>query len=144
MSGTLKQLFCLALAAATCAPLHGQTQWVRRSPSGPSSAYLTAVACGGGQFVATGNDGVVLTSVNGTTWARSLSGVSFDLEDVVWSGSRFIVGGDDFDDSIATSSDGIIWSAQAIGRVTSQRWPLPPSASMVYTHDGIRAGIMEA
>ena len=73
-----------------------------------------------GQFVAVDeNFGVVLTSLNGTSWAVHETNASI-LNDIVWSGSQFIAVGEKVQyigaipvfssGVIVTSSDGVTWA----------------------------------
>lgn len=65
------------------------TDWTRRStPVAGTAKHLRSVTWTGALFVAVGDYGTILTSPDGTTWAQRMSGVTYDLTGVAWSGSR--------------------------------------------------------
>jgi hypothetical protein len=69
---------------------------------------LYAVEWGGGQFVAVGDSGTILTSNDGITWANQSSGTSQYLVDIVWGGNKFVaIGGEG---TILYSPDGKKWT----------------------------------
>jgi hypothetical protein len=87
--------------------------WTRRTATG---AGLRAVAWSGNLAVAVGEYKNILTSPNGVTWTdHSLDGVSFHLNDVVWTGSQFVLAGGQTDYGfISTSPDGIVWTGRTL------------------------------
>jgi hypothetical protein len=77
---------------------------------------LNVVAYGGGQFVAVGEGGTILTSPDGSNWMSRVSGTTQTLHGVTFGLNRFIVVGhrepSPFSDGIAlTSPDGIDWES---------------------------------
>jgi serine/threonine protein kinase len=58
-----------------------------------TSQDLYAVAWGNSQFVATGENGAILTSPDGHTWTKQNSGTSQNLLGVVWGNSQFVAAG---------------------------------------------------
>lgn len=74
---------------------------------------LCAVAWGGGQFVAVGREGAILTSPDGRSWTRRTAVSSADLLGVAYGGGQWIavgVGG-----AAARSGDGATWTAVSTG-----------------------------
>lgn len=68
---------------------HDGRRWMEATyPAG--LPYLRGVTYGNGKFVAVGDDGVVLTSVDGITWSLSTIPAAPDLREVVWEGSVFV------------------------------------------------------
>ncbi|WAC18457.1 PKD domain-containing protein [Luteolibacter sp. SL250] len=65
------------------------TSWTRRHFGGPE---LTAVAAGGGAYVAVGNNGTALYSADSVTWTPVTSGTTMNFKDVAWGGGRFVAG----------------------------------------------------
>jgi PKD repeat protein len=74
---------------------------------------LWAVTRGNGQLVAVGEDGLVLTSMNGEDWSEQSSGISQTLFDVTWTGERFLAAG--AGGVVISSADGWQWQQEATG-----------------------------
>jgi len=79
---------------------------------------IDAVAWGRGKFVAVGYDrvnaqGLITTSADGVTWVQANFGLPISLIDIVWTGSMFVVLGNDATKQghILTSPDGLTWSS---------------------------------
>jgi hypothetical protein len=95
--------------------LVGETSnWVARVSG--TSENLNAIAWSGGEFVAVGDSGTILTSPDGVTWIGSQMGGA-SLVDIIWSGTKFVTvgslgmeGG-----TVATSPDGVTWTGQYSG-----------------------------
>jgi hypothetical protein len=69
--------------------------------------FQTAVAYGDGRYLVVGHNGEVLESTDGgTTWTPESSGVTQNLDAIVWTGKRFVATGEGV--AIA-STDGIQW-----------------------------------
>jgi len=89
-----------------------QSAWTERATT--VNASLRSVASNGaGVFVAVGDGGVLIRSVDGTTWTTGASGTGNDLRKVVWVGalSKWIaVGGLGPTARIIWSADGIAWT----------------------------------
>ena len=62
----------------------------------------------GGQLVAAGQNGTLLTSTNGRDWQRRDSGVTHWLNDVQWLDNTFFAVGNQ--GTVLTSSDAMTWS----------------------------------
>lgn len=73
-----------------------------------------------GLYVAVGDQGIIQTSPNGTTWTFRTSGV-YGLSQAAWSPAlaRFVVVGNS--GTILTSSDGITWTSQTSGTANQLR-----------------------
>ena len=56
-----------------------------------------------------GDDGLILTSSDGTTWTSRTTYTTSDLHDVTYGNSKFIAVGEY--GTTVTSSDGITWTA---------------------------------
>ncbi len=80
------------------------------------------VAYGNGMWVAVGVDGsdtnnikgLVLTSTDGATWAKSNLG-THSLNNVIYAGGQWVVIGDNF--SAFTSNDAVTWTARTVSNV---------------------------
>ncbi len=90
-------------------------RWTTRS-SGVNPA-LNRVAYGGGQNVAVGYVGTILTSPDSITWRSRASGTSNALRGLAWSGTQFIAVGDL--GTIVASTDGVNWSPRSSGKATA-------------------------
>jgi len=66
-----------------------------------------------GLFVAVGDNGTILTSPDGTTWAKRNSGTSNDLYGVTYGNGLFVAVGQS--GTILTSSDGNSWTKRTSG-----------------------------
>lgn len=77
---------------------------------------LNGVAFGGGVFAAVGDDGTILTSLDGNAWT-SRGGAAEDLYDVIAVDSGFVACGRQ--GSILTSSNGDVWTQVS----TPATWP---------------------
>jgi hypothetical protein len=82
--------------------------WVQRTSG--TSTNLYAVACGGGQWCAVGDSGVILTSPDGQTWKRQTqaAGYSNAFRGVAYGGGLWVAVG--VFGEIQTSPDGIAWT----------------------------------
>ena len=97
------------------------TSWTKQE-SGTTSG-LVSVTGGNGLIVAVGNNGTILTSVDGVSWTPRTSGVNHCLNHVIWTGTRFVAVGDS--STIVTSTDGIVWTISngpAAGHLESVVW----------------------
>jgi len=75
---------------------------------------LWGVAWSGTQFVAVGDNGIILTSTDGITWTSRTSGTTQHLfGGVAWSGTQFVAVG--ISGIILTSPDGIVWTTRTSG-----------------------------
>jgi hypothetical protein len=64
-----------------------------------------------------GDNGTILSTPNGGSWTIENSGVSAQLNDVHWNGSRFVVVGNG--GTILTSPDGVVWTSQTSGTTSN-------------------------
>ena len=82
-------------------------EWLNPRPQG---RRLSGVAASDSLVVAVGRDGTILASENGLDWDHVLNeGGDLYLEDVTWTGGRFLaVGGR----TIASSTDGFLWTME--------------------------------
>jgi hypothetical protein len=88
--------------------------WAWWTPPSFTSRHLYGVAWGGGQFVAAGASGTVLTSEHGASWTTRGSATGrIRLTDVAWTGARYVVTGDS--GFIQSSVDGVSWTQHASG-----------------------------
>jgi hypothetical protein len=95
-----------ALFAATVSNADGSFSWAA-AKSVPTSANLNAVIYNNGRFLALGDNGTILLSTDGTTWAAQTSGTGNDLYAVANRGSGFIAVG--ANGTMLVSGDGINW-----------------------------------
>ena len=103
----LRVIFVLAVllnANGLCAdPL---SQWTWRFPS-PQGYTLRAVTYGGGQFVAVGDNGTIITSLDGYHWTNLTFGVFSNLRGVAYATGCYAVVGDE---GIMISTNAINWN----------------------------------
>lgn len=64
--------------------------------------------------MAVGDNGLILTSADGTTWQQRTSGTSIIISGVVYANNIFVAVG--FGDTILTSLDGISWTSRPPGK----------------------------
>jgi hypothetical protein len=81
--------------------------------SSGTTQRLTAVAVGPQRIVAVGAAGTVIVSVDGRAWTAVDTGAKCDLNDVAWTGNRFVaIGGDWSNGSCGVhSNDGSVWTS---------------------------------
>jgi hypothetical protein len=84
--------------------------WMNPKPDGN---MLHAVVYGSGKYVAVGNYGKIEISLDGSVWARQLSGTHEDLAGVEWNGSLFVAVGTN--GLILSSPDGFVWTPRSSG-----------------------------
>ena len=113
-----RRLHQLAMGAALLASatfLSAQTTWT--AVSSPTTQDLWGVCHGGGQFVAVGTGGTILTSPDGNVWSQRSSGVDLWLVGVGYGNNLYVAVGDR--GTVLTSPDGIAWTPRISG--TTQR-----------------------
>ncbi len=71
------------------------------------------IAAGGGQFVAVGDEGTILTSIDGHAWTPQKSGTAKTLNNVAFGAGTFVAVG--AEGTVLTSTDGINWQARKSG-----------------------------
>ena len=106
-SGYLAALSWLLFVWAGFAQTEPLDFWRWRNPS-PQGNTLHRVAFLGGRFIATGDNGVVLSSTNGTNWQEWHSGTVDAINGVTWGNGRFVTAGEL--GTIFTSVDGLDWT----------------------------------
>jgi hypothetical protein len=72
---------------------------------------LRAVTSGAGKFVAVGDEGVIVTSTDGTAWSEPVSGTPSNLVGVTFGGSQFVAVG--ARGTVLTSPDGTTWTSRS-------------------------------
>ena len=82
----------VGLLILACALLRGQENWTLVTT--PTTQNLWSVCHGAGQFVACGEGGTILTSPDGITWTRRVSGHTFWLVGAAHGNGHFVVVGD--------------------------------------------------
>lgn len=80
-----------------------------------TTAVLYDVTYGGGQFVAVGGGGTILTSSNGAAWTAQSAGTTQVLNGVVHGGAGYV--GVGHGSTIVTSPNGTAWTAQNISNI---------------------------
>lgn len=96
----------IAVALLACSSSLAQETWVARSSG--VTVPLWSVAYGGGQWVACGEQGTILTSLDGATWTKRASGFPTRwLVGVGYGAGTWVVVGEA--GLILTSSDGVGW-----------------------------------
>jgi hypothetical protein len=104
----------LLLAVLLITPLASKAQETWSSRASGVTAGLWSVAYGNGQWIAVGESGTILSSVDGTTWSSRVSGyTSRWLVSVGYGASTWVVVGES--GLILTSSDGSSWTARTSG-----------------------------
>ncbi|MBL9206613.1 MAG: immunoglobulin domain-containing protein, partial [Opitutaceae bacterium] len=89
---------------------------VRRSVTG--GAFLWGIAAGNGRLVAVGSNGTILTSTDGRSWARQVSGTTDWLVGVTYGKDQFVAVGDQ--GRILVSPDGQTWIPAAHSGTTQR------------------------
>ncbi|HEY0548035.1 MAG TPA: immunoglobulin domain-containing protein [Verrucomicrobiae bacterium] len=92
--------------------------WSARNPgiywANAGSGDVNSLAYGLGQFTAVGDDGVIVRSLDATTWQLLNSTTSKNLRDVVFDGTKFIACG--LYGALLTSQNGITWTDRRGGK----------------------------
>ncbi len=96
---------------ANCSHLRDGVTWTAGDPGVQEG--LRDIIFADGRFVASGENGTILTSQDGAEWKKSASGVSFIIKGVTFGKEGFVaVGGQD---SVLTSKDGETWTLRKTG-----------------------------
>ncbi len=93
------------------AGLRAQEVW--QSVPSPTTQSLWGICYGGGQFVAVGDGGTILTSPNGTTWTKQNSTTTLWLLGVAYSADLKLYAAVGDQGLILTSPDGVTWTTRA-------------------------------
>lgn len=104
-------LVLLAVALLSLQAVHAQNSW--EAGVATTSEELWGVCHGGGQFVAVGKGGTILTSPDGRQWTPRASGTRQWLTSVTYGGSRYIAVGDG--GLVLVSPDAVSWSPRPSG-----------------------------
>lgn len=125
-------LSCFILGATVPSVMAGAKQWTSVASS-PTSRMIKGIAYGNGKFVAAGNDGARIISVNGTEW-QSASGSPQDayLSALFASGQHFLTG-------VRFSDDRLSWSGIILSSVDGTSWAERLAAPDVSIRDVIHA-----
>jgi hypothetical protein len=111
------ELLSFALLASVCVGVRAEGwQWAFPRPQGND---LHRVEYLGGKFVAVGDHGTILTSLDGSDWSTVESGAVVPLTDVAFNGATFVAVGKD--GTILTSDDGNHWNGRDSGTTSSLR-----------------------
>jgi hypothetical protein len=100
------------------------TTWTRRYISG---SPLRDVAFGGGVYIASGDAGTLLRSTNGTTWSPVPSGVTVNINGVVYGADGFV--------AVGAASNG--WSGIALTSPDGNSWTDATAASGLTSTQGL-------
>ena len=94
------------------------SNWVEQYVGSGSDPALNDVIWGNSLFVAVGDNGTILTSANGSTWTTRTSGVTENLNGIVWNNDsgEFVAVGEN--GTIITSSNGTTWSGTPLFETT--------------------------
>ena len=107
-------------------------QWTARTSG--TTVQLNSVIWSGSRFVAVGNSGTILTSLDGITWTRRTSGTGNALWGLIWSETQFVAVGEY--GTILTSSDGINWTQRNSGVPDSNLYDVSWSGTQFVTVGG--------
>jgi photosystem II stability/assembly factor-like uncharacterized protein len=84
---------------------------ILHTAAGPTN-FLRAIAYGtpplGGLFVAVGDAGTIVTSPNGSTWAKRTSPITGDIHTIAYGNQLFVAAADS--GAVLTSPDGVTWT----------------------------------
>lgn len=117
LKGTLLGAILMAILAAVAPTLKAQSSFVVRN-SRPGGSFLWGVAAGPHGIVAVGDAGAILTSRDGSTWTRQVSGTTVWLTAVAWGPGQYIAVGDS--GTILVSGDAISWTPVAQSATTQR------------------------
>lgn len=93
--------------------------WQMRNPI-PQGNSLFAITYGNNTFIAVGDSGTILSSVDSITWNSRSSGVPNGLNGITYGNNIFVavmsrLTGTYWSDAILTSVDGITWTRRSSG-----------------------------
>lgn len=75
----------------------GQSTW-KLINANPTTDNLSSVTYGNSQFLAVGDNGRTLVSMDGSTWTVNNSGIDYDLHSVTYGDGQFVTVGNEMDD----------------------------------------------
>jgi hypothetical protein len=101
----------IAAGAGTVARLPAPGDSWQLEPVG-LGRFQTGVAYGGGRYVVVGHNGGLLVSTDGgASWTAAVSGITQNLDAIIWTGGRFTATGEGI---AITSQDGSHWQQTAV------------------------------
>ncbi len=110
ISNVISMVFMFGALGMSTAQAAIEWQWTSPTPQGNT---LNAVVYNGtNQYVAVGDFGTVMTSVDSYTWVNGVSGTTKALNDVIWNGTEYLAVGDA--GVVLKSTDGLTWVASNI------------------------------
>jgi hypothetical protein len=99
-------IFCPVNPPATTTPTFNGWQWAQPSNSGTN---LNTIVEGNGVFIAAGDFGQMLRSTDKINWTAVNSGITSNIQNIIWDGSAFIMPGN----PVLISCDGLNWVSKA-------------------------------
>jgi hypothetical protein len=81
----------------------------KKKPLPSESWRMNKICWATDQFTAVGNEGIIITSTDASTWTKETSGTNNSLRGIIWSGSQYVAVGDF--STILTSPDASIWNS---------------------------------
>ena len=104
----LSQILPLTItyAEATSINYYKSIPW--KSSEHKQSDNIRSIAFGNGRFVAVGDGGKILVSIDGSKWTPANSSTSESLVSVKWNGNKFVAVGDN--QTMIESNNGIDWN----------------------------------
>jgi probable HAF family extracellular repeat protein len=130
----LTSIVFFALLWMSSPAARAQSHWDVKVSNTPSS--LNAVVFGNGLFVAVGDNGTILTSVDGEVWTARPSGTTDRLPAIVFGSGRFVATRANRTSPAITSLDGINWTPVSL--TDSNGAPASSGASDAITFGGGR------
>ena len=109
IGNVITMVFMLAVLGISTAEAAIEWQWVNPTPQG--NDLNGVVYNGSNQYVAVGDFGTVLTSVDSYTWINGSAGTTKALNDIIWNGTQYLAVGDA--GVVVTSMDGVTWVASS-------------------------------
>lgn len=107
---------CVLLAGATRAEVLQNGTWNYSVAAQLAANPRTIAYNGSNQYVAAGNNGVILTSSDGQSWTGRYSGVTAIFDKVQYLNGNYIaLGGSGQYTNLLTSSDGVSWTSRLAG-----------------------------
>ena len=107
--------------------------WALQGVPAALEPVLKGVAASGNMYVAVGTQWstatstyaeLILTSADGVTWNKAAQSYSMALDDVVWSGTKFVAAGTELGGmnalaAVLVSADGVTWTKHLVGALST-------------------------
>lgn len=94
---------------------YGELTWHSVKPY-PMTNSINEITYGNGFYVAVGDSGTIITSVDSKKWELQESGTDYKLESIIYANGCFLViGSRDLQSVVLKSIDGITWENKVIG-----------------------------